>query len=342
MRIAIIGFPGAGKTTIFNALTGAERPGGTSRATSRLLAGSGTVPVPDSRLQALSALYRPKKTTDINLTFGDVGGIDERGGVSGELGNELAQWDGLMLILRAFENPSAANPTDPQHELDLIEAELILQDQLNVERRLERLAEDRQKGARDRGELERKAGLFEKLAESLHKEQPLRTLDLSEPELQGFGLLTLKPLLTVVNLEENGGEQRLEGGLQVYGKLEEELSQLSAEEAASFRAEFGVAESGAFQLLQASLELLDQVSFFTVSEREVKAWSLQRGSTALEAAGTIHTDMARGFIRAEVIDWEELVEYGGLNQARQGGRLRVVGKEYPLEDGEVMHVRFNV
>lgn len=336
MRIALIGLPGSGKTTVFKALTGIE-PDPASRR--RLLAASGTVTIPDTRLQALSELYLPKKTTGIHLTFGDLEGVDEQGGVSAELANELAQWDALMLILRGFENPAAASSMDPRAELEMLRTEFTLQDQLSVERRLERLAEDRQKGAGDRAALDRELEIFGLLANELAEQGSVQSLD---PEIRGYGLLTAKPIQPVLNLEE-GIVQSLKGALPIYGKLEEELSQLPADEAASFRAEFGVEQPGVLRLLQAGLELLGRISFFTVSEREVKAWPLEDGATALEAAGTIHTDMARGFIRAEVVGYGDFMRADrSLNQAREKGLVRNEGRDYVVADGDIIYVKFNV
>jgi hypothetical protein len=239
-------------------------------------------------------------------------------------------------------------PVDPTRDLSRIAEELLLNDLLRTEARLERLPEERQKGARPRAELDREILLFERLAETLKASRPLRELELSAAErvsLLAHNLLTLKPLLPVQNLEEAKPAGPLSTELHwvpFYGKLELELAQLPEAEARDFRAEFGIQDSGLSRLLQACLELLGRMIFFTVSEPEVKAWPLARGGTALEAAGTIHSDMARGFIRAEVIAWDRLVDLGGLAQARAAGKLRLEGKDYPVADGEVIYVRFNV
>jgi ribosome-binding ATPase YchF (GTP1/OBG family) len=274
--------------------------------------------------------------------------MGEDGTIPAQWANELAHWDGLLVVLRAFESPLVTQPADPTRDLSRIEEELLLTDLLRTEARLERLPEERQKGARPRAELDREAALFERLAETLRAGRPLRELELSAAErvlLLAHNLLTLKPLLPVQNLEEGKTAGPLSTELHcgaIHGKLELELAQLPEEEARVFRAEFGIQDSGLSQLLQACLDLLGRVIFFTVSEPEVKAWPLARGSTALEAAGTIHSDMARGFIRAEVIAWDRLVELGGLAEARAAGKLRLEGKDYQVEDGEVIYVRFNV
>lgn len=346
MRLGIIGLPLAGKTTIFNALTGGNLAIGASAG--RLQVSHGVAAVPDSRLEALSATYRPRKTTPIQLELGDISGLTERGAVSGELANELATWEGLLLVLRGFDSPLIEDPPDPQRDLALVEAELLLSDLLRVESRLERVAEERQKGARERAELEREQALFERLASGLRQQQPLRSQSWEAAEreaLQGFGLLTLKPLLAVQNLAEEHTPPPLQTelpNLPFYGKLEHELAQLPEGEARAFRDEFGVQESGPQQLLQAALSAMGRISFFTVSERELRAWPLRSGAVALEAAGTIHSDMQRGFIRAEVIQWDRLLGLGGFAEARQAGQLPSEGREHPISDGDVVHVRFNV
>jgi ribosome-binding ATPase YchF (GTP1/OBG family) len=274
--------------------------------------------------------------------------MGEDGTVPAQWVNEFAHWDGMLVVLRAFESPLVTQPVDPTRDLSRIEEELLLNDLLRAEARLERLPEERQKGARPRAELDREILLFGRLAETLKAGRPLRQLELSAAEralLLAHNLLTLKPLLPIQNLEEGKTAGPLGTELHsvpVYGKLELELAQLPEAEARDFRAEFGIQDSGLARLLQACLELMGRMIFFTVSEPEVRAWPLASGGTALEAAGTIHSDMARGFIRAEVIAWDRLVDLGGLAQARAAGKLRLEGKDYPVADGEVIYVRFNV
>ncbi len=346
MRLGIIGLPGAGKTSIFNALTGSDLSVGGH--VSHVEVHTGVADIPDPRLESLSSLYLPRKTTRAQITFGDVAGMGEDGSLSGELLNQLAQWDGYLAILRAFEDPLTAAPPTPEQDLQAMEAEFLLNDLVRVEAQLKRLAEDRQKGARELTELDQEADLFQRLDQTLQADRPLRDQGLEDAErelLQGFGLITTKPLLLVQNLEEGKDAWPLATDLpsfSIYGKLEAELVQLPAEEAAGFRKEFGIAQAGNEGLMVAGLDLLEQIRFYTVSESEVKAWLLPKGGTALQAADTIHSDMARGFIRAEVIQGDELVKFGGLSEARGGGKLRVEGREYTPNDGEVIHIRFNV
>jgi len=230
-------------------------------------------------------------------------------------------------------------------------AELLLNDMLTVERRLEKLGEERQKGGgRDRAVIEREQVLFGKLGEALGRNLPLREMTLSPEDdkaLAVFGLLTRKPVLVVVNVAEGGGTSdlgTLGSGVQtleLQGKIEMEIAQLPPEEAMAFLAEYGIAEPGRSRVLRASYDLLGQQSFFTVGEDEVRAWTVRRGASAVEAAGVIHTDLARGFIRAEVIGCDELLALGGLSQAKAVGKLRVEGREYVVSDGEIVHIRFN-
>ncbi|HEY4665678.1 MAG TPA: DUF933 domain-containing protein [Anaerolineales bacterium] len=348
MRLGIIGLPVSGKSTLFRLLTGGSLPSGGVATAGRAGTLTGVAPLADARLAALSTLYHPRKTTPAQITFGDIPGMGEDATISGQWVNELAHWDGLLVVLRAFESALVSQSADPGRDLSRIEAELLLNDLLRTEARLERLPEERQKGARPRAELEREAALFERLAETLKANRPLRDLALAAAEreiLSAHNLLTLKPLLPVLNLEEGTTPGPFSADLRwvaVHGKLELELAELPEAEARDFRSEFGVQDSGLRRLLQACLDLLGRVIFFTVSEPEVRAWPLARGGTALEAAGTIHSDMARGFIRAEVIAWDQLVDLGGLTQARAAGKLRLEGKDYPVADGEVIYVRFNV
>jgi hypothetical protein len=303
-------------------------------------------------------MQRPRKTTHAKVTYADVGGLQVdpgQHGLPGQFVNQLEHMDALILVLRAFEDPTVPHPSgsvDPWRDLKTMQAELMLHDMMAVERTLERLAEQRQKlGTQERDEIDRRLALFERLASALNEEKSLRELKLSGDErklLAGFGLLTQKQLLAVINMAE--GEEPpdisslAEGtrAIALHCQLEMEIAQLAEDEAADFLEEYGIEEPGRDRVIRTSFELLDLISFFTVSDPEVRAWILPGGGTALEAADTIHTDMARGFIRAEVIQWDKLVEMGGLSQARSAGVLRLEGKEYVVADGDVIHIRFNI
>jgi ribosome-binding ATPase len=355
MRLGIIGLPSCGKTTIFNALTGGDLPTGVRG--DRLQVHTAVSDVPDHRVDDLSALFKPKKTIYAKVTYADIGGLKAetgREGLPGQLLNQLSQMDGFVHVVRAFESemvPHPAGRVDPARDLAAMEAELLLNDMLTVERRLEKLREERQKGGgREKAVIEREIGLFERLSEILGKDQPLRQAAFSEEDERAmaiFGFLTRKPMLVVVNLAEGQADPGLAAPgaavqvLALQGEIEMEIAQLPPEEVRAFLDEYGIAEAGRDRVLRASYELLGLQSFFTVGEDEVRAWTVTRGATALDAAGTVHTDLARGFIRAEVIGWKELLDLGGLAQARTAGKLRVEGRDYVVQDGEVVHIRFN-
>jgi len=358
MQLGIIGLQSAGKTTIFNALTGGNLPTGAAAGVGRPEVHTSVSDVPDDRVPALSDLFRPRKTVHAKVTYADIGGLKAdigREGLPGALINQLAQVDGFLHVVRAFASPAVPHPLDridPEQDYAVLESELLLTDMLTVERRLKRQAEEHQRGGRDRAAVEREMALFKRLEAHLSQSLPLRSLALSEEDdrsLSGFGLLTRKPMLVVVNLGE--GEAVPSGllashgvgvdVLSLQGEIEMEIARLSPEERRTFRQEYGIEESGRRRVIRASYALLDQISFFTVGEDEVRAWTLRRGETALKAADTIHSDLARGFIRAEVIAWDLLLELGGLTPARQQGKLRLEGKEYVVQDGEVVHIRFN-
>ena len=237
---------------------------------------------------------------------------------------------------------------DPKRDAESMLGELLLNDLISVERKLERLVEERKKGGTDKVLNERQTALFTRLQEALNANQPLREVELSaeeEKELASFGLLSRKPILTVFNLGEGQKAPDIQldhPSVALMGKLEMEIAQLGAEDAAVFMKEYGIEELGLSRMIKLSYDLLQLQSFFTVGEDEVRAWTVQRGATAVEAAGEIHTDLQRGFVRAEVVAYEDLILLGGMNEAKAKGKLRLEGKEYPVKDGDIMHVRFNL
>lgn len=357
MKLAILGLPSSGKTTIFNALTGQSLPTGDAHSTGRVDVHTGVADIPDDRLVALSELFRPRKTTEAKVTYADIGGLQAkagREGLPGALVNQLGQMDGYVHVVRAFEDPAVPHPLetiDPARDIDAMEGEFLLNDLLTVERRRVRLAEEHQKVMRDRAMVEREQDLFGRLQTILEQHRPLRSESFRPEErrlLSGFGLLTLAPVLIVVNLPEGGTLPDLgpvgpgADVLGLQGRIEMEIAQLPQPERRAYFEEYGIAESGRRRVLRASYELLGLQSFFTVSEEEVRAWTVRRGATALEAADTIHTDLARGFIRAEVIPAMDLVALGDLAHARSVGRLRQEGKDYLVHDGDVIHIKFNI
>ena len=356
MRLGIIGLPQSGKTTIFNALTRGNQP--TTMSGGRFEVHTAVVDVPDPRVDRLSQMFHPEKTIYAKVTYADIAGLEggsSKSGISGALLNQLTQMDGFVHVVRCFNEAHVPHPSgsvNPLRDIVAMDSELLINDLIAVERKQERLAEERKKGAgRDRSQIEREITLFEKLAASLAKEEPLRMVDLSLEEerlLSGFGFLTRKPVLVLLNLSEGQQPPPLEYPypqstlVALQGKLEMDISQLPSDEAEVFMAEYGITELGLLRVIHLSYELLGLQSFFTVGEDEVRAWTIRRGANAFEAAGEIHSDLQKGFIRAEVVTYTDLVTLGGLSEARGKGRLRLEGKEYILQDGEIMHVRFNI
>jgi GTP-binding protein YchF len=257
--------------------------------------------------------------------------------------------------VRCFENSAVPHPTgivDPLRDITSMDGELGLNDMITVEHKLVKLAEEKAKSAgRDKGLVERETKIFERFQDSLNHGIPLRDLDLELEEeklIAGFGLLTRKPMLIILNLGDAQVPPEIEYThrqstvLGLQGRLEMEMSQLEPEESEFFMEEFGVDELGMKRVIQASYDLLGLQSFFTVGEDEVRAWTVRRGVSAFEAAGVIHSDLQKGFIRAEVMEYDTLISLGSINEARSRGLLRLEGKGYHLHDGEIMHVRFNI
>lgn len=358
MKLGIIGLPGAGKTTILNALTGGDAPTGRSMG-GRFDVLTAVVDVPDPRLDRLAALFNPRKVTYAKVTYTDVAGLQrgagQNGGLSGPLLNHLRSLDGFLHVVRAFESEQAPHPegsVDALRDLQALETELLISDLVVVETRIERLREGLRKGAlKDKSAAQDELQRFERLQAALMDECPLRTLDLSEADhkaLRGFGLLTLKPVLVVVNIGDEQTAVDLDMNtknsavVNLRGKLEEELAQLEGEDLALFMDEYGIEERGLSRTVAFSYELLGLQSFFTVGDDEVRAWTVRRGATALDAAATIHSDLAKGFIRAEVIPYDVLLQVGTMSAARAGGELRLEGKQYVANDGDIVHVKFNL
>ncbi len=362
MQIGIIGLPQSGKTTVFQALTGgrADRP---TFAPGGLHVQTAVVNVPDRRLDALGRLFQPRRTVYAQVQYSDIGGLErglgQAGGLSGPLLNQIAQNDALLVVVRAFPSAVVPHPegsVDPARDLAIIQDELMLSDMAAVEKRRQRLRERAGKGGSpaEREANAREMEVMERLWAVLEAGRPLRDEPLSPDEermLRGYGFLTQKPMLVVVNQGDDPAddlplpkipESPRVAALSLRGKLEMELAQMTPEEAAEFLTEFGIEEPGLQRVVRASYEIMGLISFFTMNEEEVRAWTLRRGQTALDAAATVHTDLARGFIRAEVIGYEQLLEAGTLAEARRHGWLRLEGKEYMVQDGEMIYIRFHV
>jgi ribosome-binding ATPase len=360
MELGIIGLPNSSKTTIFNALTRGDRP---TAATSsgKLEFHTAVVDVPDARVDALSALFKPRKTTYAKVTYTDIAGLDQgmaQKGLSGQLRHRISQMDAFIHVLRAFEDPSVSHPLGslhPQRDLEVLEQEMILLDLLSAQSRMERIAESikRAKKGEERQALEAEQVLFERMQTALEAETPLRDLDYTDEEansLRGFGFLTLKPVLVLVNSGEDLAppekfvtyHHRHTVVMSLQGKLEMEIAQLDLDEATVFMEEFGIAEPALSRMIQASYDLVGLQSFFTVGEDEVRAWTVSKGVTAAEAAGAIHSDLARGFIRAEVVSYADLLAAGSMAEAKKAAALRLEGKDYLVKDGDILHVRFSL
>lgn len=356
MRLGIIGLPQSGKTTIFNALTRGNQP--TTMSGGRVEVRTGVVDVPDERVDRLSGMFRPQKTIYAKVTYADIAGLEgdaNRTGISGPLLNQLTQMDGFVHVVRCFEDanvPHPAGSVNPERDIASMDGELLLNDLIAVERKLERITDERRKGGgRDKAIIDREIALFEKLQDSLSAERPLRDLPLSideEKNLSGFGFLTRKPILILLNLSEGQTEPVIQyththsAMVGIQGKLEMDLAQLSPEEADLFKSEYGIEELGLLRVIRLSYDLLGLQSFFTVGEDEVRAWTVRRGASAVEAAGAIHTDLQKGFIRAEVVSYTDLVMLGGMAEARSKGKLRLEGRDYLVQDGDIVHIRFNI
>lgn len=358
MELGIIGLPSAGKTTIFNALTKGNAPTGQSMG-GRFDVLTAVVDVPDERVDVLSRMFNPRKTIYARVTYSDIAGLKkgmgESGGMAGSLINHLGALDGFVHVVRAFEDENVPHPeetVDPARDLAILDTEFLLNDLIMVERKVEKLRDGLRKGAaQNRAAAEAELAFFERLHQALSEERPLRDLDLDDEairSLRGYGLLTLKPVLVIVNAGDNQAEVSLDYPYRrslvanLRGKLEMELAQLSGDDLTMFMEEYGVTELGLDRVISLSYDLMGLQSFFTVGEDEVRAWTIKRAASAVEAAGAIHSDLAKGFIRAETIGYEELVAAGGLPQARSAGKLRQEGKTYIVQDGDVINVKFNL
>lgn len=357
LRAGLFGFPAAGKTALFQLLTSAReapRPGGKTEAN------VGVSRVPDERLDRLTALFNPRKHVPATVEFADVAGTGAQTGAKALL--DLAPFrnaDALLHVVRLFRDPSIAHPSgavDPARDVRAMEDELILADLGVVERRLERLERDLKKGAT--AELKREQEILVQCRTALEGGQPLRALGLGPDDakrLRGFQFLSAKPLLLVLNLDEAdlpkadsavqlaGLESFMSGAatraVPICAKIELEIAQLEAADATAFMADLGLHESGLDRVIRASYDLLGYISFFTVGEDECRAWSIPRHTPAVLAAGEIHSDISRGFIRAEVVRYDQLLARGSLAACRDHGELRLEGKEYVVQDGDVINFR---
>ena len=352
MKIGIIGLRGVGKSTVFTALTGlAFVPTGSGKTSVQL----GHTDVPDARVDWLGNLYHPKKTTYAGVDFVDIGGLaaEPGGAFDAEVLNHLRATDALVQITQVFHNPASpfrSGPPDPLVDLEELHNELILTDLIVIEKRLERLAKEQHTDTLEYRTLVR-------CKESVDGERPLRLRRLTTEEskaIAGYRFLTQKPMLVLLNVSEQEAAapvptamaERLKSqgaeAMTLAGAMEAEIAQIPPGEQAAFLQDLGVTESARKRFIRAAYGLLDLVTFFTVGEDEVRAWPVPRGTTAVGAAGTIHSDLARGFIRAEVVAYTDFTEAKSMTAAKAAGTFRLEGKDYPVQDGDILHVRFNV
>jgi ribosome-binding ATPase len=363
MQIGIIGLPTSGKTTIFNALTRGTAPV-EAFSSGKLEVHTASIQVPDSRVQVLAGMFKPRKVVHAQVQYNDIGGlargIGEKGGLEGNLLNQIVQSDEVVLVIRAFENPSVPHiegSVSAARDLETISTELLLSDLGVVERRIERAKTSIGKGGAtpiEREGYQRELGMLEKFRSTLENGEPLRDLDLTPAEWKQFrslALATVKPTMIVLNTGDNQADDAKPSVatshkwtmvVPLRGKLEMELAQMPEAEAKDFLKEFGIGEPSLPRMIRLSYQLLGLFSFFTVGEDEVRAWTLPVGATAVDAAGAIHTDLARGFIRAEVVAYDDLISSGGMAEARKHGLVRLEGKEYLVKDGDVINIRFSV
>ncbi|MDD4561881.1 MAG: redox-regulated ATPase YchF [Syntrophomonadaceae bacterium] len=354
MQLGIIGLPLVGKTTVFELLTQSS-----DRSHNNARANLGMARIPDSRIDFLSNLYKPKKTTYAQLEVIDIPGLvpgaEKTASVFLDSGRRA---DALLHVVRVFENdavPALNNEINPVKDIENINYELLLADLDLIEKRIDRINANKKKN-----NFLSELTLLERLKEALENETPLAAVELNSEEqdiLTAYQFLTTKPILICLNISEDDligkayqqREQVLEFAaernlpvVEISAGIERELAELEGEEKAMFMQELGIEESGIVKISQSMYHRLGLISFFTVGEDEVKAWTIEEGIVARKAAGKIHSDIERGFIRAEVVEYEDLKNLGSMNAVKEKGLFRLEGKEYLVKDGDIVHFRFNV
>ncbi len=350
MKVGLTGFSRAGKTTLYNALTGLSATVGGFET--RREAAMAVVKVPDPRVDALSEIVHPKEKKYAEVTFLDFPPSQERkAALENQSLAQLREVDALVQVVRAFDDPLADEPPAPVRDLNAFQAELILADLAVIEKRMERI---RKEASKDRG---RESDLLTRCQSTLEEERPLRGVEFLPEEqtlLSGFAFLSAKPLLVVYNSDETALQELLPADVAEYaqaenltlvpvcGKLDMEIAQLDADERVEFLSELGLSETARDRFIRHAYDHLRLMSFFTAGPMEVRAWTITRDTAAVHAAGKIHSDIERGFIRAEVISYDDYIEHCGESGCRSAGKLRLEGKEYRVQDGDVMHIRFNV
>ncbi|MDR1313812.1 MAG: DUF933 domain-containing protein [Deltaproteobacteria bacterium] len=339
MKAGLIGLASSGRDTIFRALTGLDAVPGLNEQR------QGEAPVEDPRLDWLSSVFSPKKHTPARVDLHLSRPLGQNPSESLKLSLEkVRDADVLLVVLRNFESP-ALEPPDPLKEAAAVESELLVTDYVTVEKRLERIAEERKKGRKgDPAEQE----LLELAKTALEANAPLRdeAKIASAPQLKGFGFLSAKPALYIINCPDGGDDScRIDSKspqIALRGSLESEICRLDPGEASEFLADYGLSEPGRARVVKTVYSMMDLISFFTAGEDECKAWTVSRGEDALSAAGKIHSDIKKGFIRAEVVAFDDFKACGGFNEAKKKGLFRLEGKTYVVADGDIVHFRFNV
>lgn len=348
MKLGVLGLPQSGKSTVFGALTG-SRGEKEDRASSRTDTKIATVTVLDERIDFLNQLYKPKKTTYTQIEYllpSDIPSSSS-GGPEGGAWNQIRTCDALLHVVRNFQTPGGPLPT-PEKDFRQLEEEMILSDLVVAEKRMEKIELDLKRGKKPQGE---EVSLLKSCCELLEKGEPLRNSPqlASDPALKGFTFLSAKPMLVIVN---NGDEDeafpkwdqrpRNVEMLAVRARLEMDIASMSPEEAEEFLEAYNIQESALDRVIKKSYQVLNHISFFTVLSDEVRAWSITAGTPAIEAAGTVHTDMQKGFIRAETLSFEDLKTHGSFQDAKKAGAVRLEGREYEVKDGDIINFRFNV